>query len=354
MLEEENYYGQYLWYRALFEYAADAMLVVQPETWSVLDANVSAEQLFGITIDELLGMLLPEFRVVYEALQQSASQTVLCDISIKSKDSSDTVLSLEVSARYVPFDGKFCILATARDVREQRALSDRMVHADKMMLLGQLSAGIAHEIRNPLAAINLNLQLLQRKIAPNAPERTMITSALQGVDRITRIVEGTLNFSRAARPVTKLETINTVVMMSLDLLTHTLKRKTIAVNLHLDRSLPPIPIDTMQMQQVLINLLSNAIDAIKIKGTLSVETFAEPTPRGDGHFVVVKICDDGCGMSESDLEQIFTPFFTKKTDGTGLGLPISRKIIESHGGFIEVTSQLGEGSVFMIKLPMIS
>ena len=181
-----------------------------------------------------------------------------------------------------------------------------------------------------------------------------MTAALQGVERISRSVEATLNFSRSAPPVTRKEQLNTIVINSLDLAAPALKRKTISVTLELAEQLPAVQLDASQIQQVFINLLTNAADAIKAKGRIEISTYEEATARGDGRYVVTAIRDSGVGIQPDDLSKIFNPFFTKKSDGTGLGLPISQRIIHQHNGAIEVESIPNEGTTFYIKLPVVS
>lgn len=340
---------QLAWYRSFFENAADAVLVVQPETWCILDANPQAATLLGISHEELIGSTIPQFRRIFKLLTKSASPTVLSELSVDTPGMGSVMM--EVSARFVQYDRQQLIQAIARDVSEQRALTDKLVQADKLVLLGQLSAGVAHEIRNPLAAINLNLQMLQRK-TPEGVQQTYISAALQGVERISKIVEATLNFSRSTLPVTRQEHLNSILISSLELVAPALKRKTISVKLDLAEHLPAVSIDASQIQQVFINLLTNAADAIKAKGRIVVRTYDEPTARGDGRLVIASIQDNGTGIQEEDLSKIFNPFFTKKPDGTGLGLPISQRIIHQHNGAIEVESIPNEGTTFYIKLPV--
>lgn len=342
---------QLAWYRSFFENAADAVLVVQPETWCILDANPQAASLLGITHHDLIGSTIPPFRRIFKLLTRSASPTVLSELSV---DTPAGNVMMEVSARFVTYDNQQLIQAIARDVSEQRALTDKLVQADKLVLLGQLSAGVAHEIRNPLAAINLNLQMLQRKTSAESAQQNYIAAALQGVERISKIVEATLSFSRSAPPVTKTEQINNIIVSSLDLSAPSLRRKTVSVTLDLSEQLPSVQIDASQIQQVFINLITNAADAIKAKGRIEISTYEEPTARGDGRYVVASIRDSGVGIKPDDLSKIFNPFFTKKSDGTGLGLPISQRIIHQHNGAIEVESVPNEGTTFYIKLPVVS
>lgn len=342
---------QLAWYRAFFENAADAVFIVQPETWSVLEANEYASFLTGISRTELIGASLPQFRRIFKLLSKSSSPTILSELSLDTPNNEN--LMVEVSARFVSYNGQKLIQAIARDVSEQRALTDRMVQADKMVLLGQLSAGVAHEIRNPLAAINLNLQVLQRKLESDSTCAMYLETAMQGVERISKIIDATLNFARPAMTSPKAENINQIILSSLELVESTFGRKTITVNLSLAESLPLISLDFKQIQQVFINLFTNAADAIRAKGEISIQSYRELLTRRGDQFIVVAIKDSGIGISEEDLTKIFDPFFTRKAEGTGLGLPITQRIIHQHGGSIDVESSNGKGTTFYVKLPVV-
>lgn len=342
---------QLQWYKSFFDYASDAVFIVQPETWSVLDANEYAANLLDTDKNMLIGTVLPQFRRIYKLLRKASSPMVLSELTFDLDD--DRTIMVEVSARFVKYEGQDLIQAIARDVSEQHALTDKLVQADKLVLLGQLSAGVAHEIRNPLAAVNLNLQILKRKFNPEDPEFQYVSTALQGVDRISRIVEVTLNFSRPTVPDIQDVDLNSLIPQSLELCSSVIKRKEITVDLAFDENLPKISADSKQLQQVFINLITNAADAIKSKGIITISTYTERGSRvADGEYVIASIEDTGAGIPPDDLPKIFNPFFTRKADGTGLGLPITQRILHSHSGIIDVESTVGQGTTFYIKLPV--
>lgn len=342
---------QLKWYKSFFDNATDAVFVVQSDTWSVLDANDYAAVLMSTDRENLLGTTLPQFRRIFKLLKKSNSPSILSELTLDKPNGES--LMVELSAKFVSFEGQQLIQAIARDVSEQHALTDKLVQADKLVLLGQLSAGVAHEIRNPLAAVNLNLQILQRKIEDSSPIYSYVKTALQGVDRISRIVEVTLNFSKPAVPDVKELSLNELVPQSLELLRSVLKRKEIVIELKLDENLPKVAADAKQIQQVLINLITNASDAIKTKGKIIIESYVEKAlRRGEGEYAVVSVKDDGIGITTEDLRKIFNPFFTRKADGTGLGLPITQRIMHQHSGIIDVESSVGNGTTFYIKLPI--
>lgn len=339
------------WYESFFINATDALFIIQPETWNVLDANEYAAFLFNTTLDELIGSSLPQFRRIFKLLQKENSPKILSELSLVTPN--DIEIMVEVSARFMEIDGEVLIQAIARDVSEQHALTDKLVQADKLVLLGQLSAGIAHDIRNPLAAVNLNLQILKRNISKNSPEHSYIDVALQGVERIHRIVEVSLNFSKPTVIEISSFNINSLIPVVLELSSSAIKRKNITINLDLAEQTEDISADPKQLQQVFINLLTNAADSIKETGVISIKTYLDKADKkGEKDFMVVSISDSGCGIPTEDLSKIFNPFFTRKPEGTGLGLPITHRILHQHGGIIDVESTVGVGTTFYVKLPI--
>lgn len=154
-------------------------------------------------------------------------------------------------------------------------------------------------------------------------------------------------------PDVKELSINDLIPQSLELIRTVLKRKEIKIELHLDSDLPKVAADAKQIQQVIINLITNAADAIKSKGKIVIESYIEKAMRrGEGEYAVVSVKDDGIGISTDDLRKIFNPFFTRKADGTGLGLPITQRIMHQHNGIIDVESKQNEGTTFYVKLPI--
>jgi len=343
--------SQLYWYKSFFDNATDAVFIIQPETWNVLDVNQFAATLLGAPREKLMGSTLPQFRRIFKLLKKTNSPIVLSELSLET--AKNPSLMVEVSARFVRHQDQELIHAIARDVSEQHALTDKMVQADKLVLLGQLSAGVAHEIRNPLAAVNLNLQILKRTLSPESAEYSYVDTAMQGVERISKIVEVTLNFSRPTMPDIKGINLNSLIPTTLDLVSSALKRKEIKVELKFADDLPIVAADAKQLQQVFINLLTNAADAIKSKGEIVIETYIEHGGRpSESDYAAVAIKDNGIGMSPEEIQKIFNPFFTRKAEGTGLGLPIVQRILHQHNGVIDVESKLGEGTSFYVKLPI--
>lgn len=347
-IELERLTRQMSWYKSFFDNATDAVFMIQPESWVVLDLNDYAATVLKSKKESILGTVIPQFKRINKLLKKSNSQVILCELNLDTSDNSE--IMLEVSARFIDYNGQQLIQAIARDVNEQSVLTEKLVQADKLVLLGQLSAGIAHEIRNPLAAVNLNLQVLKRNLEDDTAEYNQVDKALQGVERISRIVEVTLNFSKPTIPEVIEIDLNEIIPTAIELVSTAIRRKEINLDLQFADNLPNIAADSRQIQQVYINLLKNAADAIETKGTITIKTFIEETEKGK--YVTSSITDTGIGIQSEDLNKIFNPFFTRKPDGTGLGLPITQRIIHQHNGIIEVDSSFGTGTTFYVKIPI--
>lgn len=367
---------QLRWYKSFFDKATDAVFIVEPDTWVIFEANDHAANLLGLSKSNLIGTSLPQFRRIFKLLQKSSSPAVLSELIFEVP--TNPALMIEVSAQFINYNGKRFIQAIARDISEQYALTEKLVQADKLVLLGQLLAGITHEIRNPLAAVNLNLQNLSRKISETTKEfnndspqsiaweqaLNYIKTALQGVERISKIVDVTLNFSRPSVPEIQAINLNNIIPSSLDLVSSILRKKDITIETTFDKDLPLVAADAKQIQQVFINLITNAIDAIDSKGKIIINSYSENINKSSQSltkndlmpekFVVVSIKDNGVGIAPEELPKIFNPFFTRKIDGTGLGLPITQRIMHQHRGIIDVESVLDKGTTFYIKLPVIN
>lgn len=223
--------------------------------------------------------------------------------------------------------------------------------AERLASLGTLTAGLAHEIRNPLVSVKTFLQLLPERLNDAEFRTTFLEITTSEVERITRLLNQLLEFARPTEPQLRPEDLAAIVeQMGLLARNEAVKRQ-ITLDWNAQEGLPKVVLDAEQIKQVLQNLLKNAIEATREGGRVRME--ARPV-RGAGSVqqVQIEVSDSGAGIREEDLEKIFTPFFTTKDTGTGLGLAVAHRIIEDHGGTMEVTSQVGRGTTFVITLPI--
>lgn len=223
-------------------------------------------------------------------------------------------------------------------------IEEQLRRADRLSALGELSAGMAHEIRNPLGSIRGTAEILQDGIDPADPKAEFARILVKEVDRLNRVVQDFLDFARPAEVVRGAVDV-AELLRELQLLTRQPAHVNgVSVDLA-DGGAAPVAGDREQLKQAFLNLMLNAIQAMPQGGSLQLET------AGSDGQVTVRFADTGRGIPAEHLERIFNPFFTTRRDGTGLGLAITHRIVQGHGGRIDVTSQPGIGTVFTLTLP---
>jgi len=228
----------------------------------------------------------------------------------------------------------------------------QMERADRLASVGEMATGIAHEVKNPLAGISGAISVLALDFAEDDPRTEVVQEVLGQIKRLDKTVNDLLYFGRPGKPEFNFVDVNALVKSTLFFIAQHPEAKNIHRIKELTRDLPAVWIDEKQIQQVLFNVIINAIQAMPEGGTLSIET--ELAERGRNQAVRVRIIDTGKGISAEEMEKIFVPFHTTKTQGTGLGLPICRQLMLQHGGDIRVESKVGEGTVVTIELPVAS
>ncbi len=246
--------------------------------------------------------------------------------------------------------------------KELEKAQDQLIQSEKLTSLGKLSAGIAHEINNPLTSILINSHLISEKLEKDERFKSEpqyieeIYDSLQEnlkliideTSRCSTIVKGLLEFSRQTTPEKRLADINELIEETLILFESQVLVHNVRINKKLDKNLPMVMIDVNKIEQVFTNVILNALEAMQEGGILSISSQIS----ADGKFVEIKFQDTGCGIAKENISKIFDPFFTTKgTKGTGLGLSISYGIIQQHNGIIDVQSELEKGTTFTICLP---
>jgi len=237
-------------------------------------------------------------------------------------------------------------LLSIEDLTERVNMRQQMARMDRLASLGRMSAGIAHEVRNPLTGVSLLLDELHDRLLGQEADQQLIRRALGEIERLESLVNEMLHFSSVPTPKLAYGTIDKVVSDSLFLIRKQCQRQKVQLIEKIEENLPEIMLDSDRLKQVLINLLNNALDAMPDGGELRVEV------EKLGERIAIRVVDTGIGISTDKLPLIFEPFFTSKGQGTGLGLAISYNIISDHGGEIEVESKIGEGTAVLILLPV--
>ncbi|NQT20836.1 MAG: HAMP domain-containing protein [Planctomycetes bacterium] len=228
--------------------------------------------------------------------------------------------------------------------------AEKMMEAKRLATLGQLAAGVAHEINNPLGGITVYAHLLMEDLPPDDPRVEEVGKIIHQADRCKRIVKGLLDYSRQTGPHKEQADINSVVVAAANLVAQQEIFRNVTLAKKLSSGLPAVKVDVSQMEEVFTNIILNAAEIMDGEGEVEVET----SLSADGNRVVVSISDTGAGIPPESLERIFDPFFSSKQSGhgTGLGLAISHGIVENHDGTITARNSAARGATFVVELPV--
>jgi len=244
--------------------------------------------------------------------------------------------------------------------RELRKAEAEAVRGEKLASVGLLAAGVAHELNNPLTGILTFSSLIRKKMPDGSADAEDMDLVIKETKRSAAIIRRLLDFAREKAPEKKFADLNRLIEDTVRIIEQPAHLQDIKIELDLDRDLPQIWIDANMIEQVIMNMLVNAQQAIEKEGSITVRTRRTPQPRSPEpgarpvSMVEISIVDTGCGIPEANLKRIFDPFFSSKEvgKGTGLGLSVSHGIVKAHGGMIEVESAVGEGSTFRVYLPL--
>jgi len=341
--------------RAAFDGAADAVIGTASDG-TVCLWNRGAERLLGYAAEEMLGrsadLLIPSERVTQgepERLRDLTSHSGrLRDYETervtKKGDRVQVLLTrIAVPDKANPPGGAIELL---HDVSERRRLEHELARAESLAGLGELAAGLAHEIRNPLAGIRSAFQIIADGLAPNDRRRAVMDEIRRQIDRMDRTLTDLLSFARPRALERRPCQVNVLLLETIGLMRGDPQMSDVEMTGDLDPTLPDVMLDPQQMQKVFFNIILNAGQAMPDGGRLAISS------RRDNDRVFIAFEDKGVGMAPDVREQAFRPFFTTKTRGTGVGLSISQRIVEAHDGRLTCDSRPGEGTTLTIELPV--
>lgn len=242
-----------------------------------------------------------------------------------------------------------CIIERVQLIENQKAQFDHLsTRLDKMSSLGRMAAGIAHEINNPLAGILLFSSNMRKKVPAGGPIEEGLDIIIKETQRCKTIIQGLLEFARDREPQKVPANVNEIMKNAIGIVKNEFRLRHVPIELKLAEDMQKIMLDENQIEQVFINLLLNALQAVDEKGRVSVQSVMD----SEHNNIRVEIVDNGCGISETDVKKIFEPFFSTKSQGTGLGLAVSYGIVRNHQGDIQVFSTPGEGTRFVMDFPI--
>ena len=332
--------------------------------------NTAAEQILGYTARQVRGKTCDHvFAGLSDQLAalRSKRSDRKAEIQLKTngrhQDGQD--IPLLITPYVMPDNGKCsagdAVILVFQDARDLEEMENHLRHLDRLQSLDQFAAGIVHEIRNPLAGISTNAQYILERVKKNCeklcakggPARQFheeMLDVLADVHSIESIVSKVLDFAHPGKSQVRETPVDDIVKDVLRFSRMPLRRQGIQMSTEFDESTARVNVDVPQIQQVLFNIVRNACEAMPDGGKLRVST--SRLAADNGH-VRVEVEDTGPGIAKGYLERIFDPFFSMHREGTGLGLAISRKIVENHGGRIEVKSKVGKGTKFAVVLPAV-
>lgn len=319
--------------------------------------NRQAAQIFDIDRDWMLGKTISQIdddrivEILNAAFNEEPRHGTIERAMVK-KNGVPAILQIATSFVKRLNGNRSGVIITLRDVTESKKTDEILRRMDRLMSLGHLSAGIAHEIRNPLASITFNIQMLAKRMPRDDESNELFDDTMTGVDRIKAIVKNVLDFGKPTPPQFILGRIEHVLSRCAHLMKAQFKKKNINIDIRVEDELPDIIFDDQQIGQVFINLILNAVEAMPDGGKIEIDARKNQDEKGRASSIVVSINDTGIGITPEHLSRIFDPFYTTKAEGTGLGLSIVHKILEQHHASIEVSSEPFIGTTFMVKFPL--
>jgi two-component system sensor histidine kinase AtoS len=305
------------------------------------------EESAGFSLVKALGAQHPIYGMMIETLTQGKG---IFHSEIEMKRNGESVWLTASTSILTDGEGKkIGVLAVFQDITGVKALEEKLRQADRLAALGILSAGLAHEIKNPLSAIKTFVALLPKKAEnPSFMEKFNITVPRE-IDRINQLLEDLLDLTRRReRPFVALD-VNHLILQVIDLYSEEIKKKRISLEDHLDRMISQVEGNAETLYRAFSNLVINAIQAMPNGGTLRISTGLISSGNPE---LRITFSDTGMGMDPETAKNVFNPFFTTKDKGVGLGMALTHKIIEDHKGTIEVVSVEGKGATFVLSLPV--
>jgi len=328
--------------------------------------NRATENILGYTPDEVVGQDVQIFHI-----SENKARRKLIGIpfdhpgdidtrregTIRRKDGVDIPTGFAVNNHLDVHGSKIGEIIIFRDLTSVYKMQEEILRMDRLVSLGEISSGIAHEIRNPLAGIKTTAQAMGEEMEKNDSKREYLSRITKEIDRLNELLKMFFSFAKPQKPNLDFCHIKDVVNEITPLLIKDIGDRGITFAEKYDPSLPKVKVDVNQMRQVFLNLFLNAIHAMDNGGELRIEAepaYSNPLRRSKPDYVQVSVSDTGRGIPSHIISKIFDPFFTTKAKGVGLGLSISYQIIKSHGGTINVESREGNGTMFFITLPLLN
>lgn len=347
--------GMYQILDAVFDCIQDGLFVINRDH-EIIRANKSILNMFGKEY--------PPEHQGKKCFEEFHQRKVICDNCPAEKSFKEGIagqlskISWDIGIKKVVLDHNAFPIKDAdgtvtraviwfKDVTHVVKLEEHLLASERLAGIGKLAAGIAHEIRNPLGNIRATAQFCLNKYEFDKDMRKHLKTILRSSDRVNRVVKELLNLAKPGEASFKVECVGGIINNVCSLVNAKCLKQHVRLNKRCPRRLPPILIDEKLLEEALLNIMLNAIDAMPKGGRLSVISCYDSNTEG----IAISFIDSGCGISEDHIDRIFDPFFTTKRDGTGLGLYLARQIVELHKGVISVESKPDCGTEIAVRLP---
>ena len=323
----------------------------------VVFANQAFCQMHGCLLEEVLhkefiSSVIPEdrdrVRELSAHIEQAAYDEKVCEY--RGLTHNDHEIVIEMKMKHTRYDGKMVIIGICRDITERLAIEKKMRQEERMAAIGRLTTSLSHEIRNPLAAIKMNLQVLQKFHRFEGDDQRCMELSLGEVMRLEHILADLLDFARPPHLHISPCALHDILIACLELFHAKCEEKQVTVIQDFDQHVPEIKADKEKLSQVVLNLLLNALEISQPQQTIWVSTHYRPD--GEKPAIALRIEDEGPGIPEKHKERIFQPFFSTKEKGTGIGLTNVKHIVEAHKGWVEASHREPRGTVFQVWLPV--
>ncbi|HDP24867.1 MAG TPA: PAS domain S-box protein [Deltaproteobacteria bacterium] len=353
-------------YRATVEHTGTAMMILDDD-YTILFANNQMERLSGYAKKDIEGKIRwtelvhaddIERMKRYHKARRSGNKTVPSEYEFRFIDKAGKVRNSFITIGMIP--GTRQSIVSIMDITDLKRLERELEQTRKMAILGEMSAHVAHEVRNPLQKIKTGLELLSRSQADEERQKRQMEGVKSGVDKLEKFVTQILDWTRSGQIRPRQYRISNIVDGLVFNCQEKLSASGIAVETSYDPQGDTIVADGVQIRQLMENIIENAIDAMPEGGTLTITTtaieqytFTRHKDSSPVDAVEIRVRDTGLGLSQEDLKKLFQPFFTKKTKGTGLGLALVQKVVAIHGGEVTAVSEEGRGAEFIVRLPRV-
>jgi PAS domain S-box-containing protein len=339
-------------YKTLVEEINDGYFVVQNGT--IIFANRAFCRMHGYDRGEVVGRKFYDFVAPLDRekfigigidghRKKNRPKTFEYLRLMKNEDSFPT----EILSKVTLYDNFPSNIGICRDITSRVLMEKKIRESERLAYIGQITTSLSHEIRNPLSAIKMNLQILGKNKGIKGNDQRRIQISAQEVDRLEGILEELLDFAKPLQLKSETTQINDILSLSLELLEMKFIEKRMSIVPDFDRNLPKIDADGEKLGQAFFNVLLNALEASSLGSKIEIQSFGDR----EAGTIRVTIADEGHGVSQENVSEIFKPFFTTKSSGTGLGLSNAKRIIEAHGGRINVENRHPSGAYFSIVLP---